>query len=84
MPNIKPVSGLRSYSEVLYDAAAGAPVVLPKNGRGRYAIADIQGYEKSQAALRLMNGLTKGRRSGEIEGWLHSEEIREFFPGAAL
>ena len=52
---------------------------LTKNGRGKYAIVDIQDYEKSQATLRLMNELTKGRRSGEIEGWLSSEEMREFF-----
>lgn len=79
MPNIKPISDLRNYSEVLHDVAAGAPVFLTKNGRGKYAIVDIQDYEKSQATLRLMNELTKGRRSGEIEGWLSSEEMREFF-----
>lgn len=79
MPNIKPISDLRNYSEVLHDVTAGAPVFLTKNGRGKYAIVDIQDYEKSQATLRLMNELTKGRRSGEIEGWLSSEEMREFF-----
>lgn len=26
-----------------------------------------------------MNELAKGRRSGETEGWLSSEEMREFF-----
>lgn len=57
----------------------GAPVFLTKNGRGKYAIVDIQDYEKSQATLRLMNELVKGRRSGETEGWLSSEEMREFF-----
>lgn len=50
MPNIKPVSDLRNYSEVLHDVAEGAPVFLTKNGRGRYAIIDIQDYEKTQAA----------------------------------
>ena len=38
MPNIKPISDLRNYSEVLHDVAVGAPVFLTKNGRGRYAI----------------------------------------------
>ena len=65
MPNIKPISDLRNYSEVLHDVAAGAPVFLTKNGRGKYAIVDIQDYEKSQATLRLMNELAKGRKSGE-------------------
>ena len=51
MPNIKPISDLRNYTEVLQDVAAGAPVFLTKNGRGRYAIVDIQDYEKAQATL---------------------------------
>lgn len=75
MPNIKPISDLRNYSEVLRDVAVGAPVFLTKNGRGRYAIVDMQDYEKTQATLKLMNELAKGRRSGEEDGWLTSEEI---------
>ena len=68
MPNIKPISDLRNYSEVLRDVSEGSPVFLTKNGRGRYAIVDMQDYEKTQATLRLMNELAKGRRSGETEG----------------
>ena len=75
MPNIKPISDLRNYSEVLHDVAVGAPVFLTKNGRGRYAILDIQDYEKTQATLRLMSELAKGRRSGETEGWRTLEEV---------
>ena len=41
MPNIKPISDLRNYTEVLHDVAVGAPVFLTKNGRGRYAIVEI-------------------------------------------
>ena len=77
MPNIKPISDLRNYSEVLRDVSAGSPVFLTKNGRGRYAIVDMQDYEKTQATLRLMNELAKGRRSGETEGWLTPEEVEE-------
>ena len=77
MPNIKPISDLRNYSEVLHDVAVGAPVFLTKNGRGRYAIVDIQDYEKMQATIRLMNELAKGRRSGETEGWLTLEAVEE-------
>lgn len=75
MPNIKPISDLRNYSEVLRDVSEGSPVFLTKNGRGRYAIVDIQDYEKTQATLRLMNELAKGRRSGETEGWLTLDEV---------
>ena len=77
MPNIKPISDLRNYSEVLHDVAVGAPVFLTKNGRGRYAIVDILDYEKTQATIRLMNELAKGRRSGETEGWLTLEAVEE-------
>ena len=69
MPNIKPVSDLRNYTEVLNDVAVGAPVFLTKNGRGRYAIVDMYDYEKTQATIRLLNELEKGRRSGEEKGW---------------
>lgn len=83
MPNIKPISDLRNYSEVLHDVAVGEPVFLTKNGRGRYAIVDIKDYEKTQATLRLMRELEKGRRSGETEGWLTPEEVRAHFRARA-
>lgn len=83
MPNIKPISDLRNYTEVLQDVAVGAPVFLTKNGRGRYAIVDIQDYEKTQAALKLMSELAKGRRSGETEGYLSPEDIRAHFRARA-
>lgn len=79
MPNIKPISDLRNYSEVLHDVDVGAPVFLTKNGRGKYAILDIKDYEKTQATLKLMSELEKGRLSGEQEGYLTSEEMREHF-----
>lgn len=79
MPNIKPISDLRNYSEVLRDVAIGAPVFLTKNGRGRYAILDIEEYEKTMAALMLLNELEKGKKSGEENGWLSQEDVEEHF-----
>lgn len=75
MPNIKPVSDLRNYTEVLQDVSAGAPVFLTKNGRGKYAILDIHDYDRIQATIQLMNELAKGRKSGEEKGWLTLEEV---------
>ena len=83
MPNIKPISDLRNYTEVLQDVTAGAPVFLTKNGRGRYAIVDIQDFEKAQATLKLMSELAKGRRSGETEGYLTPEDMRAHFRARA-
>ncbi len=77
MPNIKPISDLRNYSEVLHDVAVGAPVFLTKNGRGKYVIVDMHDYEKTQATLRLLNELAKGRKSGEENGWLTLEAVEE-------
>jgi len=77
MPNIKPISDLRNYSEVLREVDVGAPVFLTKNGRGRYAIVDIHDYEKTQAIITLMNELVKGRTSGEEKRWLTLEAVEE-------
>lgn len=79
MPNIKPISDLRNYGEVLRDVDVGAPVFLTKNGRGKYAILDMRDYEKGQAATRLMSELAKGRKSGEESGWISAEEARTHF-----
>lgn len=77
MPNIKPVSDLRNYNEVLRDIAVGEPVFLTKNGRGRYAIIDMAEYEKTQAVLKLMRELAKGERSGNDNGWIDIADIEK-------
>lgn len=51
LPNIKPVSDLRNYTEVLRDIAVGEPVFLTKNGKGRYVIVDIEEYKKMKSVL---------------------------------
>ncbi len=79
MPNIKPVSDLRNYTEVLREVQKDAPVFLTKNGRGCYAIMDMQEYERLQAQIKLINELNKGRRSGEEKGWLTAEQVRQHF-----
>jgi len=79
MPNIKPVSDLRNYAEVLSTICEGSPVYLTKNGRGRYVIQEIDDYEKKEAVIKLMIELEKGRNSGEKEGWYSLDEIRKEF-----
>ena len=58
MPNIKPVSDLRNYTEVLRGISVGEPVFLTKNGRGKYVILDMEESEKT----------------AEEKGWLSEEE----------
>ena len=77
MPNIKPVSDLRNYNEVLQDVAVGEPVFLTKNGRGRYAIIDITEYEKTKATMRLMAQLAIGEKAVQGEGWLTISELEK-------
>jgi len=79
MPNIKPVSDLRNYAEVLRDIGSGSPVYLTKNGRGCYVIQNMDDYEKREAAVKLMTELEKGKISGEKEGWYSLEELRKEF-----
>ena len=81
MPNIKPISDLRNYNEVLRDVTAGEPVFLTKNGRGRYAVVDIQEYEKSQAMVKLLTELARGVRSGQEEGWLAQDDVEKTLLG---
>lgn len=79
MPNIKPISELRNYGEVLRDVAIGSPVFLTKNGHGRYAVMDIEEYrvyEKMLAWRSLKAELEKGEHSGEEYGWIDAEEVR--------
>ena len=75
MPNIKPVSDLRNYNEVLRDIAVGEPVFLTKNGRGRYAIIDMDEYEKYQATIKLMSELIKGETSAREKGYIDIKEV---------
>ena len=72
MPNIKPVSDLRNYGEVLRDVAIGQPVFLTKNGYGRE-------YELLKARTKLLAEVEKGRRSGEEEGWIPAEDVLTYF-----
>lgn len=50
---------------------------LTKNGRGKYAILDIQDFEKNEATLKLLKLLAKGRQSGEEQGWLNLRDIEQ-------
>ena len=75
MPNIKPISELRNYGELLREVTVGSPVFLTKNGHGRYAVMDMPDYEKMQTTLELMNEIAKGRRSGEEQVWIDADEV---------
>lgn len=75
MPNIKPISDLRNYTEVLKEATEGSPVFLTKNGRGEYVILDMAEYDRMKATLELMSRLEEGERSAREEGFLSADEV---------
>lgn len=48
MPNIKPISDLRNYNEVLRSIEEGSPVFLTKNGRGAMWLWICRNMKKSR------------------------------------
>ncbi|MBS4031487.1 MAG: type II toxin-antitoxin system prevent-host-death family antitoxin [Clostridiales bacterium] len=78
MPNIKPVSDLRNYNEVLKGVTVGEPVFLTKNGRGKFAILDIKEYEKTQATIKLLSELMDAEKAVKNgDEWLSVEQVRK-------
>ena len=81
MPNIRPISDLRSYTAVLDEVAQGSPVCLTKNGRGRYVIQDIPDYERNEAEKTLLAQLDYGKRVADERGSLTTEHVKGIFEG---
>lgn len=77
MPNIKPISDLRNYTEVLKEAQEGSPVFLTKNGRGEYVILDMKEYDKMRATISLMAKLEEGEQSARKDGWLSADDVEK-------
>ena len=80
MPNIKPVSDLINYAEVLSEVHENEPVYLTKNGRGCYAIVDmdyINEYERLKAEIRFFNEVYSAEKRAETEGWISSDDVKQ-------
>ena len=77
MPKIRPVSDLRNYGEVLKEISVDAPVFLTKNGRGKYAIVDMEEYERTKATIKLMSQLAKGEASVKEGGWIDGDDVQD-------
>ncbi len=46
------------------------------NGKGRYVIMELQDYDCVTDTIKLMDALAVGRKSGEEEGWISSEQLK--------
>ncbi|MUV37843.1 hypothetical protein JNUCC1_01649 [Lentibacillus sp. JNUCC-1] len=75
MTNIKPISDLRKYTEVLNEVAEGSPVYLTENGRGAYAIVKIEELDKLKATVNLLAKLEVGEKLAREHGWLSVEYV---------
>ena len=75
MPNIKPISDLRNYTEVLKEVSSNNPVYLTRNGRGEYAIIKLEELDKLRATVKLMAQLEEGEKSAREKGWLSADEV---------
>ena len=81
MPNIRPVSDLRNYTDVLKDISIDSPVFLTKNGRGRYAIIDIDEYERTQAKIKIMSKLADAEQAAKKDGWIDADDVKKILGG---
>lgn len=56
---------------------SGEPVFLTKNGRGRFAVLDIEDYERDRAEKKLLMKLQEAEEAvKDGEGWLSLDELK--------
>ncbi len=75
MSNIRPVSDLRNYNDVLNACREESPVYLTKKGRGKYVLMNIEDYEKMKATMKLMANLEEGEKSAREQDWFSLDDI---------
>ncbi len=80
MPNIKPVSDLRNYTEVLKEVDESNRVYLTRNGRGQYGIltmAEIDELDRYRAAYTLFSKLKSAEERANREGWISADDLEK-------
>ena len=80
MPNIKPISDLRNYTEVLKQVDASNRVYLTRNGHGEYGIltmAEIDELDRYRAAYTLVSKLRKAEERADKEGWVSADDVEK-------
>lgn len=80
MPNIKPISDLRNYTDVLKQVDVSKRVYLTRNGHGEYGILtmeEIDELDRYRAAYQLITKLKKSEERANVEGWISSEEVEK-------
>lgn len=80
MPNIKPISDLRNYTDILKQVDVSKRVYLTRNGHGEYGILtmdEIDELDKYRAAYQLISKLKKSEERANLEGWIPSEDVEK-------
>ena len=80
MPNIKPISDLRNYTEVLKEVDETNRVYLTRNGHGKYGILkmeEIEELDRRRAAYTLLIKLKEAKEEAEIEGYILAEDVEK-------
>lgn len=80
MPNIKPISDLRNYTEVLKEVDSSNRVYLTRNGHGEYAILtmkEIDELDRMKAAYTLFAKLQRAENRAQKEGWIDSDDLEK-------
>ena len=80
MPNIKPISDLRNYTEVLKEVDTASRVYLTRNGHGEYVIltmAEIDELDRYKAAYTLFFKLQKAEGRAAKEGWIDVDDVEK-------
>ena len=80
MPNIKPISDLRNYTEVLKEVDSTKRVYLTRNGHGEYGILtmdEIDELDRYRAAYALFSQLQKAEERAEKEGWTDADDLEK-------
>lgn len=80
MPNIKPISDLRNYTDILKQVDVSKRVYLTRNGHGEYGILtmdEIDELDRYRAAYQLISKLKKSEERANLEGWIPSEDVEK-------
>lgn len=84
MPNIKPISDLRNYTDVLKEVDASNRVYLTRNGHGEYGILtmkEIDELDRYRAAYTLFSKLQNAEEKAQKEGWLDADDLEKELGG---
>ena len=80
MPNIKPISDLRNYTDVLKEVDLSNRVYLTRNGHGEYAILtmdEVDELDRIKAAYLLLAKLQSAEKKADIEAWVDAYALEK-------